>query len=48
MQLLTVLRQTGRLLERQGFEDFESLCRQVLTTREATQFPAATLVFPPW
>jgi hypothetical protein len=44
MQLLTVLRQTGRLLERQGLEDFESLCRQVLTTREATQFPAATLV----
>lgn len=44
LQLLVVLRQTGSLLEREGFEDFESLCRQVLTSREATECPAATLV----
>ena len=44
LQLLTVLRQTGTLLQRQGLEDFESLCGQVLTTAEATKSPAASLV----
>src|SRR5580704_4734670 len=41
-QLLTVLTQTGNLLQQQGFEDFESLCRQVLKSHEALDSPAAT------
>lgn len=44
LQLLVVLRQTGRLLKWQGLEDFESLCHEILTTREAADCPAATLV----
>jgi hypothetical protein len=43
-QLLTVLTQTGNLLHQQGFEDFESLCRQVLKSHEALDSPAAALV----
>ena len=43
-QLLTVLTQTGNLLQQQGFEDFESLCRQVLKSHEALDSPAAALV----
>jgi hypothetical protein len=44
MQLLTVLHQAGTVLERLGTEDFAIFCRQGLTTPEARQWPAATLV----
>lgn len=44
LQLVTVLRQAGRALRGKGVPDFDSFCRRVLDTKQATAGRAATLV----